>query len=167
MYSWMGKYVEIYVYIYKYTFFFLQVLFIPLTLFPCFVTFYCLLIISFFPRSCFSLYCDYFPPFIHPILLPPPFLLSIHTYQLLHFPPALSFPPSPLPFPFPPFPPLSNLPILPYLPQDWTIIRPGGLKSDKGTGQAILTEDTMAAGREACGGWGGWRGRRGGGGFFL
>ncbi len=30
--------------------------------------------------------------------------------------------------------------------QDWTIIRPGGLKSDHPTGKAILTEDIMASG---------------------
>lgn len=30
--------------------------------------------------------------------------------------------------------------------QDWTIIRPGGLKSDHPTGKAILTEDVMASG---------------------
>ena len=30
--------------------------------------------------------------------------------------------------------------------QDWTIIRPGGLKSDPATGVAILTADTMASG---------------------
>lgn len=32
------------------------------------------------------------------------------------------------------------------LAQDWTIVRPGGLKSDAPTGQAILTEDRMASG---------------------
>eukprot|EP00596_Hydrurales_sp_CCMP1899_P004337 CAMPEP_0119038840 /NCGR_PEP_ID=MMETSP1177-20130426/8005_1 /TAXON_ID=2985 /ORGANISM="Ochromonas sp, Strain CCMP1899" /LENGTH=234 /DNA_ID=CAMNT_0007001941 /DNA_START=164 /DNA_END=868 /DNA_ORIENTATION=- len=29
---------------------------------------------------------------------------------------------------------------------DWTIIRPGGLKNDKGTGKGILTTDVMASG---------------------
>ena len=33
-----------------------------------------------------------------------------------------------------------------YTNLDWTIIRPGGLKSEAGTGKAILTEDKMAAG---------------------
>lgn len=30
--------------------------------------------------------------------------------------------------------------------QDWTIIRPGGLKSDQATGRAILTQDALARG---------------------
>lgn len=30
--------------------------------------------------------------------------------------------------------------------KDWTILRPGGLKSDHPTGKAILTEDKMASG---------------------
>ena len=33
-----------------------------------------------------------------------------------------------------------------YTNLDWTIIRPGGLKSDPATGSAILTDDIMAAG---------------------
>ncbi|CBJ49045.1 epimerase/dehydrogenase [Ectocarpus siliculosus] len=33
-----------------------------------------------------------------------------------------------------------------YTNSEWTIIRPGGLKSDAATGTAILTEDTKAAG---------------------
>lgn len=33
-----------------------------------------------------------------------------------------------------------------YTNSDWTIIRPGGLKSDAATGTAILTESTKAAG---------------------
>lgn len=33
-----------------------------------------------------------------------------------------------------------------YTNLDWTIIRPGGLKSEPSTGKAILTEDTMASG---------------------
>lgn len=33
-----------------------------------------------------------------------------------------------------------------YTNSEWTIIRPGGLKSEPATGSAILTEDTKAAG---------------------
>ena len=33
-----------------------------------------------------------------------------------------------------------------YTNLDWTIIRPGGLKSEASTGKAILTADTMARG---------------------
>lgn len=33
-----------------------------------------------------------------------------------------------------------------YTNSEWTIIRPGGLKSDAATGTAILTESTKAAG---------------------
>lgn len=33
-----------------------------------------------------------------------------------------------------------------YTNSEWTIIRPGGLKSDAATGTAILTENTKAAG---------------------
>lgn len=33
-----------------------------------------------------------------------------------------------------------------YTNSEWTIIRPGGLKSEAATGTAILTEDTKAAG---------------------
>lgn len=33
-----------------------------------------------------------------------------------------------------------------YTNSEWTIIRPGGLKSEPATGTAILTEDTKAAG---------------------
>ncbi len=33
-----------------------------------------------------------------------------------------------------------------YTNLDWTIIRPGGLKSEAATGKAVLTEDTMASG---------------------
>lgn len=33
-----------------------------------------------------------------------------------------------------------------YTNSEWTIIRPGGLKSEPSTGTAILTEDTKAAG---------------------
>lgn len=33
-----------------------------------------------------------------------------------------------------------------YTNSEWTIIRPGGLKSDAATGTAVLTEDTKAAG---------------------
>lgn len=37
--------------------------------------------------------------------------------------------------------------------KDWTIIRPGGLKSEAATGKAIFTEDKLASGvinREDC-----------------
>jgi len=40
-----------------------------------------------------------------------------------------------------------------YTNLDWTIIRPGGLKSAEATGSAVVTEDTMASGsitREDC-----------------
>jgi nucleoside-diphosphate-sugar epimerase len=40
-----------------------------------------------------------------------------------------------------------------YTNLDWTIVRPGGLKSDSRTGKSILTEDSMASGsitREDC-----------------
>jgi hypothetical protein len=33
-----------------------------------------------------------------------------------------------------------------YTNLDWTIIRPGGLKSDAPTGKAIVTPDIMASG---------------------
>lgn len=33
-----------------------------------------------------------------------------------------------------------------YTNSEWTIIRPGGLKSDDATGKAVLTENTKAAG---------------------
>lgn len=33
-----------------------------------------------------------------------------------------------------------------YTNSEWTIVRPGGLKSDPATGTAILTENTKAAG---------------------
>lgn len=33
-----------------------------------------------------------------------------------------------------------------YTNLDWTIIRPGGLKSEAGTGEAVLTEDTAVSG---------------------
>lgn len=33
-----------------------------------------------------------------------------------------------------------------YTNSEWTIIRPGGLKSDDATGRAVLTENTKAAG---------------------
>jgi len=39
-----------------------------------------------------------------------------------------------------------NILIKYYTNMNWTIIRPGGLKSEPATGKAILTEDTMAIG---------------------
>jgi hypothetical protein len=56
--------------------------------------------------------------------------------SLPHFSLHLTSPPVPYPYPYCPV--LSS--------QDWTIIRPGGLKSEPATGKAILTEDHLASG---------------------